>query len=656
MLLKKLINPLINYRSSVAFILLLLFCSKDMFAQNKIANPIYEFSSPIDSLQLALKNVKNDSDWVSTFNRITVLRVYSIRYIRGNFDSLSTILMNDALKALRLAQKLNYKKEIARAYGTIGLIYEEQKGDLAEAIRYYFKVLSISEEIGDTACARSQYYSIGRIYYAMGDTSNALKNFFISKKMAKENGDEIYIASCNNFLGKIYSQGRDYTKAMKYFSECLMLAKKINDSVRIAEGYFGISKIYLDKGDFNTALDYQFTVLNIFENSPKIVIKSKSYISIGNVYYKQAVLLNSDVADRKYGQAIQYITKGLQLVKVSTNPGDRDLFLDAYLNLANSYKGLMDYKNALHYTILYSQLKDSIINKQSFAKVKEQQKQYEEEKVAVVDKANQEKLKSEQKHNNTLLMLAVAGIMITSIFMIAFFRQANLKKRAIEKAESVHKIAELELQSLRAQLNPHFMFNSLNAIQELILMEDTERSHTYLSRFSKLVRILLENADQPFISLKKEIDFLQLYLSLENLRVPDMKYSIDSDSKIMIDETFIPNMILQPFIENAIWHGLSHKKSDKELDVRIYRQNGTVNYEIEDNGIGRKKSAELKSLFRQKHQSKGMELLSKRFKLLNEEYGSDIKTTISDVIKNNEIAGTLVTIKVPVNLTKQFQT
>ncbi len=134
-----------------------------------------------------------------------------------------------------------------------------------------------------------------------------------------------------------------------------------------------------------------------------------------------------------------------------------------------------------------------------------------------------------------------------------------------------------------------------------------------------------------------------------------MKYSIDSDSKIMTEETFIPNMILQPFIENAIWHGLSHKKSDKELQVRISRQNGTVNYEIEDNGIGRKKSAELKSLFRQKHQSKGMELLSKRFKLLNEEYGSDIKTTITDVINNNEIAGTLVTIKVPVNLTKQFQ-
>lgn len=169
------------------------------------------------------------------------------------------------------------------------------------------------------------------------------------------------------------------------------------------------------------------------------------------------------------------------------------------------------------------------------------------------------------------------------------------------------------------------------------------------------MRILLENAETPFILLRKEINFLQLYLDLENLRVPDLEYSISTDPKIKTEETFIPNMILQPYIENAIWHGLSHKQNNKQLQIRIYSENGTVNYEIEDNGVGRKKSAELKSLFRQKHQSKGMELLSKRFKLLNEEYSSDINTTTTDVIKNNEVAGTLVTIKVPVDLSKHLQ-
>ena len=229
-----------------------------------------------------------------------------------------------------------------------------------------------------------------------------------------------------------------------------------------------------------------------------------------------------------------------------------------------------------------------------------------------------------------------------------------MKRRAVEKATNAHKTAELELQSLRTQLNPHFMFNSLNSIQELILLEENEKSQSYLARFGKLLRMLLENAESPFISLRKEIDFLQLYLGLENLRIPDLQYSISTDPTLNTEETLIPNMILQPYIENAIWHGLSHKEKDKQLQIRIYRENGTVNYEIEDNGVGRKKAAELKSLFRQKHQSKGMELLSKRFKLLNEEYSSDINTTITDVIKNNEVAGTLVRIKVPVKLTEHL--
>lgn len=145
-----------------------------------------------------------------------------------------------------------------------------------------------------------------------------------------------------------------------------------------------------------------------------------------------------------------------------------------------------------------------------------------------------------------------------------------------------------------------------------------------------------------------------MYLDLENLRVPDLKYCISTDPGLDSDQVLIPNMILQPYIENAIWHGLSYKEMEKELQIRIYRENGTINCEIEDNGVGRRKSAELKSGFRQKHNSKGMELLKKRFKLLNEEYSSSIDTIISDVVKNNEVTGTLVTIKIPASISKQI--
>jgi sensor histidine kinase YesM len=212
---------------------------------------------------------------------------------------------------------------------------------------------------------------------------------------------------------------------------------------------------------------------------------------------------------------------------------------------------------------------------------------------------------------------------------------------------SQKQMAELELQSLRAQLNPHFMFNCLTAIQELILKEDFENSQTYLARFAKLLRMLVENTENPFTSLQKEIDLLELYLSLEKLRLPDVRFSITADPSINKDETLIPNMILQPYIENALWHGLSPKTGDRKLEVNIQKRNGNVIYNVKDNGVGRKRSSELKSLYRKGHKSKGVELLTKRFKLLSEEYGSDITTEVIDVMTNGEAGGTEVAIIVP---------
>jgi len=227
------------------------------------------------------------------------------------------------------------------------------------------------------------------------------------------------------------------------------------------------------------------------------------------------------------------------------------------------------------------------------------------------------------------------------------------EKLKTEKASAAHTMAELELQSLRAQLNPHFMFNSLNAIQELILKEDNDNSHLYLSRFSELLRMLLDNANQPFVSLRKEINLLELYLSLENLRIPDLKYAIEIDPAIDSNRITIPNMMLQPYIENAIWHGLSHKKGERNLKIRISKNEDSIVCEVEDNGVGRKLSAELKSLYRKEHRSRGMELLSKRFNLLSKEYGSEIQTTVEDLHDNGTATGTRVAITVPYSLTEQ---
>ena len=168
--------------------------------------------------------------------------------------------------------------------------------------------------------------------------------------------------------------------------------------------------------------------------------------------------------------------------------------------------------------------------------------------------------------------------------------------------------------------------------------------------------MLLENANNPFIPLARELEFLELYLSLEKLRIPDLKYSIEVDHQLNAEQIKIPNMILQPYIENAIWHGLSHKQDgNRKIQIRVLPTSEGVKYEIEDNGVGRQKADELKSAYRKGHRSKGMELLTKRFKLLNEEYKSEIQTSITDLMTNGEPSGTMVVINVPAIIAKEIK-
>ena len=135
-----------------------------------------------------------------------------------------------------------------------------------------------------------------------------------------------------------------------------------------------------------------------------------------------------------------------------------------------------------------------------------------------------------------------------------------------------------------------------------------------------------------------------------------MTYSSNVDPEINQEEVLIPNMILQPYIENAIWHGLSHKKDgNRKIQIQITKGEKGIRYEIEDNGVGRQQAAELKSLYRKGHKSKGMELLSKRFKLLSEEYRQQIETHVADVMQNNVVAGTRVTILVPWDMGRELK-
>lgn len=243
---------------------------------------------------------------------------------------------------------------------------------------------------------------------------------------------------------------------------------------------------------------------------------------------------------------------------------------------------------------------------------------------------------------------------VTMGFVLNYFRtqQKQKQKLAIELLENKQKVTESRLQSLRLQMNPHFLFNALNSIQQMILSNEEMVATRYLSRFSKLLRAILTHSDKETISLREEMDMLKMYIELEAVRFKDsFSYKIDCDEEIELDEIKIPTLLIQPFVENAIWHGLMHKEGDRNLKIRFEEKGDILQCSILDNGVGRKKSTEIKNETNKikMHSSKGISVSEERIKTFRNSQGHHGSIAINDLVDDhNQGIGTEVIINFPI--------
>lgn len=233
----------------------------------------------------------------------------------------------------------------------------------------------------------------------------------------------------------------------------------------------------------------------------------------------------------------------------------------------------------------------------------------------------------------------LCGLALVTLVSAAFMLRIRYIRR---KNELEKRVVNSQLATIKSQMNPHFMFNALNSIQDLVLQQDTDNAQLYLGKFSELTRRVLEASGKEFISLQQETDMLSLYLDLEKLRFGnDFTYRLIIDAKIDMDEVHVPSMIIQPFVENALKHGLLHKEASKMLTVDFGVQENVLICVIDDNGIGRKASAEINAR-RKRHTSFAGEATAERLRLLNELHGMRIDLTVID-----KEQGTRVSIKIP---------
>jgi ligand-binding sensor domain-containing protein/two-component sensor histidine kinase len=223
-----------------------------------------------------------------------------------------------------------------------------------------------------------------------------------------------------------------------------------------------------------------------------------------------------------------------------------------------------------------------------------------------------------------------------------------LRVRSVRRTARLNtQLIESQLTALKAQMNPHFMFNALTSIQDLIVRQDTHNSARYLSKFATLLRRILETSDMQSICLDDELEVLQLYLELEKLRFGnDFSYQITVDPPVLPSQIYIPSLIIQPFVENAIKHGLLHKKGEKHLHIH-FRMAGDLVCEIVDNGVGRKKSNEIKVRSGYPHQSFATHATAKRISLLQRMSGKNYRVAVEDLENEGSATGTRVVVAIP---------
>lgn len=239
-------------------------------------------------------------------------------------------------------------------------------------------------------------------------------------------------------------------------------------------------------------------------------------------------------------------------------------------------------------------------------------------------------------------------LLLDSILFVRW-RIAQVRKKEAMKADFDRKLANVELNALRAQMNPHFIFNCLNSIDYYILKNDTEKASDYLNRFSRLIRLILQNSRSEYVNLKDELESLRLYIEMESLRFEhQFDYAVKIGRGLNMEEIEIPPMLLQPYVENAIWHGLVHKQGKGRLDLSITRENGSLHCVIEDNGIGREESRRLKSKTATRRKSMGMAITQDRIGMINKLYNAHASVEVTDLKGDDgQPKGTRVELRIP---------
>ena len=485
------------------------------------------------------------------------------------------------------------------------------------------------------------------VQFAMQKLNKANSNYNKALTLAKQKNITSKITDINSKIADVFARQGNTSQANVYYNNSLELANKTNKKRSVQEQQ-KVADFYNRNRQYDKEIQLRKQSLDNVDEvlTEAEMISPEDSITSQKINYK---IGNAYVLKEDYPKAINYLEKSISEADKSA---DLVIKKDATRRLSEVYAVVGEDEKALDTYREYVKVVDSLYvrKEQEIQQAKRLSKKFadNQNRISSLEKdkeLNQNKIslayKDQQltvennKRQQILIYSLVGGLLLMSLLAYFMFRTNKQQKLANNL---------LALKSMRSQMNPHFIFNALNSVNSFIAVNDERNANRYLSEFSVLMRSVLENSDEDFISLSKEIELLELYVKLEHNRFKDkFDYNIVVDKNIAIETYKIPPMLLQPYIENAIWHGLRYKKEKGKLAINIQQKTeNSILISIEDDGIGRKRSAELKTKNQLKQKSKGMSTIKNRIAILNDMYKDKIDVSISDISANG--SGTKVEV------------
>lgn len=478
-------------------------------------------------------------------------------------------------------------------------------------------LLAQEKQAGSSSGEAETYLVMGDIYLEQKNEEKAIEMYTNAKLAAEKNNDARFALKANEQLAKIFRKQKNVAKEVEARNSNIRLNNSINN-------YQGVVK----------------------EN-----------IAIGNAFLNTN---QSKVAE-------SYFDKGLEELQSqgTVSPVDKNAFIrsndldetsQAYKKLAEEYLQRKDPSKALEYFKKYETLQDSVqrirsrelyeaLNlsnrlgkNQQRIELLEKERSLSERSVEILKK--DQDLKEEQlAFRNVIIGVLVVFLLFMLLAGYFVIRSSAGKRRANQ---------ELALRSLRGQMNPHFIFNALNSVNHYISQNDERRANRYLSDFSKLMRMVMDSSRHSLVPLSEELEMLRLYLQLEHTRFSDkFDFTIRVSEQLSDTDFELPPMLIQPYLENAIWHGLRYLDHKGGLSIEFKEEQKTLVVDITDNGIGRNRSLELKTPNQKKQASIGMQNIENRIGIMNDLFSTNIRVDITDAFPGEPNCGTRIRLFIP---------